>query len=241
MPISENMGGQKMCVISIKTAGQRKWTRVELGEMIAHNPDGSGFMYFDRKAKSVKIEKGFFSVDKAFNYLRRLPDDAPIVFHARIATHGAKCQGLCHPFPLYAVNSDKYLAPDDMVKSRLSCSVGLAHNGVLSLYPESDLSDTATFALFVNRHFSVEQLPYLWEVLQGSSMVNGSRLVTLDSNGEIRKLGQWQEADGFFYSNLFFRKQWWKRTEAGGLYNPYLYDWDEIDTLDYYKGGKWNY
>ena len=230
-----------MCVISIKTAGQRKWTRAELGEMMAHNPDGSGFMYFDRKAKSVKIEKGFFSVDKASNYLRRLPDDAPIVFHARIATHGAKCQGLCHPFPLYAVNSDKYLAPDDMVKSRLSCSVGLAHNGVLSLYPESDLSDTATFALFVNRHFSVEQLPYLWEVLQGSSMVNGSRLVTLDSNGEIRKLGQWQESDGFFYSNLFFRRQWWKRTEAGGLYNPYLYDWDDVDTLDYYKGGKWNY
>ena len=230
-----------MCVISIKTAEQRKWTRAELGEMMAHNPDGSGFMYFDRKAKSVKIEKGFFSVDKAFNYLRRLPDDAPIVFHARIATHGAKCQGLCHPFPLYAVNSDKYLAPDDMVKSRLSCSVGLAHNGVLSLYPESDLSDTATFALFVNRHFSIEQLPYLWEVLQGSNIINGSRLVTLDSNGEIKKLGQWQESDGFFYSNLFFRRQWWKRTEAGGLYNPYLYDWDDVDTLDYYKGGKWNY
>lgn len=229
-----------MCVISIKTAEQRKWTRAELGDMMGHNPDGSGFMYFDRKAKSVKIEKGFFSVEKAFNYLKRLPDDTPIVFHARIATHGAKCQGLCHPFPLYAVNSDKYLAPDDMVKSRLSCSVGLAHNGVLSLYPESELSDTATFALFVNRHFSIEQLPYLWEVLQGSSMVNGSRLVTLDSNGEIRKLGQWQESDGFSYSNLFFKRCWWKRTNAGGFYNPYLYD-DDIDMLDYYKGGKWNY
>lgn len=229
-----------MCVISIKTAEQRKWTREELGEMMGHNPDGSGFMYFDRKAGSVKIEKGFFSVEKAFNYLRRLPDDAPIVFHARIATHGAKCQGLCHPFPLYAVNTEKYLSPDDMVKSRLSCSVGLAHNGVLSLYPESELSDTATFALFVNRHFSVEQLPYLWEVLQGSAMVNGSRLVTLDSNGEIRKLGEWHESEGFFYSNLYFRRQWWKRTTAGGLYNPYLYD-DDLDMLDYYKGGKWNY
>ena len=229
-----------MCVISIKTAEQRKWTRGELADMMNHNPDGSGFMYLDRKSKSVKIEKGFFSVEKAFNYLKKLPDNAPIIFHARIATHGAKCQGLCHPFPLYAVNPDTYLAPDDMVKSRLSCSVGLAHNGVLSLYPESDLSDTATFALFVNRHFSVEQLPYLWEVLQGSNMVNGSRLVTLDSNGEIRKLGQWHEADGFYYSNLYFKRSWWKHTEAGGFYNPYFYD-DDTDLLDYYKGGKWNY
>lgn len=230
-----------MCVISIKTAEQRKWTRGELAEMMNHNPDGSGFMYLDRKSKSVKIEKGFFSAEKAFNYLKKLPDDAPIIFHARIATHGAKCQGLCHPFPLYAVNPDTYLAPADMVKSRLSCSVGLAHNGVLSLYPEASLSDTATFALFVNRHFSVEQLPYLWEVLQGSNMVNGSRLVTLDSNGEIRKLGQWQEADGFFYSNLYFKHSWWKRTETGGLYNPYFYDDDDTDLLDYYNGGKWGY
>lgn len=229
-----------MCVISIKTAEQRKWTREELADMIGHNPDGAGFMYLDRKSESVKIEKGFFSVDKAFNYLHRLPDNAPIVFHARIATHGARCQGLCHPFPLYAVDSDKYLTGGDMVKSRLSCSVGLAHNGVLSLYPESELSDTATFALFVNRHFSVEQLPYLWEVLQGSNMVNGSRLVTLDSNGEIRKLGEWHESDGFFYSNLFFKRQWWKRTPAGGVYNSYLYD-DDLDMLDYYKGGKWSY
>lgn len=228
-----------MCIISIKESNQRKWNMSEIEHMMKVNPDGAGFMYLDKMLKSVKIEKGFFSPSKAFKFLSKLPDDVPIIFHARIATHGATGQALCHPFPLYGLDESVYLIDSDMTKPRNACTIGLAHNGILKIAPENRLSDTATFCKYINNHFDIAQLPYLWELLAGSDVLNDSRLVTLDSNGNIKKLGRWYQSEGFYYSNWGYPKSWksnftsypYDITPAGGkAFYRSLYDdgilWD---------------
>ena len=197
-----------MCIISIKSDSARKWMFEEIADMMEKNPDGAGFMYFDRVANNVKIEKGFFSPTKAFNYLKKLPDNVPIIFHARIATHGKVTQGNCHPFPLYLLNTEEYIEEKDLTKARQSVSVGLAHNGILKINPEGELSDTGTFCKFVNNHFDVAQLPYLFELLEGSNILNGSRLAILDSNGKVYKFGKWFESKGLYYSNWGYPNRW---------------------------------
>ena len=204
-----------MCIISIKLDTARKWTFTEIADMMEKNPDGAGFMYFDKLAKNVKIEKGFFSPNKAFNYLKKLPDDVPIIFHARIATHGKVSQGNCHPFPLYTCDESKYIDESDILKPRQNVSVGLAHNGILKVTPRGNLSDTGTFCEYINHHFDIAQLPYLVDILQGSDILNSSRLAILDSNGKVYKLGTWYEHDGLFYSNYSY---------PGRVYN-YNYPW----------------
>lgn len=235
-----------MCIISVKLDKARKWTFEEVADMMEKNPDGAGFMYFDRVLKNVKIEKGFFSPSKAFNYLKKLPDDVPIIFHARIATHGKVTQGNCHPFPLYLLDTEEYIEDKDLLKARQSVSVGLAHNGILKITPEGGLSDTGTFCKFINNHFDVAQLPYMLEVIEGSTMLNDSRIAILDSAGKVYKLGKWFESKGLFYSNWNYPNRWadvqehnrypmYSRTPAGGkVYNdlwdyPMFYNglWDD--------------
>lgn len=238
-----------MCIISIKLDSARKWTFAEIADMMEKNPDGAGFMYFDKVLKNVKIEKGFFSPTKAFNYLKKLPDDAPIIFHARIATHGKVTQGNCHPFPLYLLNTEEYIQEKDLLKARQSVSVGLAHNGILKINPEGGLSDTGTFCKFINNHFDVSQLPYVMELIEGSEILNGSRLAILDSNGKVYKFGKWYESKGLYYSNWGYPNRWedvqsfnryptYSKTATGGkVRNDYN---DEIWNYPMYYNGLWD-
>lgn len=230
-----------MCIISVKYSNIRKWTLEEVEYMMRHNADGCGVMYREKLSNLVKIEKGFFSPSKAYNFIRRLPDDAEIVFHARIATHGNVSQGNCHPFPLYLEDCDNFLEDKDLQKPRLSCSVGLAHNGVLKIAPQGILSDTGTFCKYINSHFDVAQLPYLLEMLDGSKILNSSRLAILTGEGKIYRIGSWYEDDssGLFYSNFDYpandkkRKAWWLDTPVTYTGRQLYDEWDDIPIYTY--------
>ena len=131
-----------MCVIAIYEKNL-ELNKEELKNCFKKNPDGAGFMYFDRKANKVHISKGYFTFDELWKQLEILPVDVDRIIHFRIATSGAINTSTCHPFPV----CDDY---KQMGRGEIFCDEGLAHNGILYEYTpkkgmKSRHSDTMCF------------------------------------------------------------------------------------------------
>ena len=82
-----------MCVILI--AEEKRITTSTIKAAIDANPDGNGFAWME--SGRVHWRKGI-TVKAAIKLAKTKP--LPYVFHARIATVGATCAELCHPFPI---------------------------------------------------------------------------------------------------------------------------------------------
>lgn len=131
-----------MCVIAIYEKNL-ELNREELSNCFKKNPDGAGFMYFDKKANKVRISKGYFTFDTLWEQLETLPVDVDRIIHFRIATSGAINTSTCHPFPV----CDDY---KQMGRGEIYCNEALAHNGILYEYTpkkgmKSRYSDTMCF------------------------------------------------------------------------------------------------
>ena len=154
---------------------------------------------------AVTISKGYMEIE---SYLQAIREEAftekdPVVYHMRISTQAGRTAEMTHPFPL----SDdlRHLTALDIS----SCSIGVAHNGIISLTsdPKDTISDTARFI----KEYMVKLIrkpedihdPALQRILYE---LTHSRLALMDGSGSIALIGQWIEDDGMSFSNSGFRE-----------------------------------
>lgn len=182
-----------MCIIIACDAG-RRIDETTLKTCWAHNPDGGGVMWSD--GKRVNISKGYLDYSDFAREVMAVPRDVPMVMHMRIGTSGGLGADVTHPFPV-CQDLDTLHALD------VTCTYGIAHNGVLP-YPTDDskhISDTIAYIQQI-----VYPLACTKDVLKSGGLCKsasarrvlkdtsaGSRLAILDYRGAIRMVGAgWQ-------------------------------------------------
>ena len=130
-----------MCIIAVSKIGVRQPSLKQLRNMYTNNPHGAGYMY--ARNGIVHIHKGFMTWE---DFERNIKAEAfteadPVVYHFRISTQAGVKPTMTHPFPL----------TDDLSLCEaldVTCPVGLAHNGIISMTSfakEVKYSDTAYF------------------------------------------------------------------------------------------------
>lgn len=196
-----------MCIIAAKPAGIPMPSQEQIEVMWHNNPDGGGIMYL--KDGSVCIDKGYMCLA---DYMRRLGElreqidltASPVVLHFRIASAGGVCAPNCHPFPL--TSSEKIIR-------QLHCktTVGIAHNGNIHGYGNSQLSDTMQYIMLQLAPMS-KVAPQFWKNRYCLEMIinamRGSWLVLLAADGSLTTLGDFFiERDGILYSNKTFQNK----------------------------------
>jgi hypothetical protein len=217
-----------MCVILVKERGIDLPGEDVLKECFETNSDGGGFAWV--RGGGVHIAKGFMEWDEFLKQWKRreFTKDDLVIAHFRIGTSGKKGPEMCHPFPV--------THNEEMLKNpNVTCDLALAHNGVFGR-GKGDLSDTALFVKDVvepvRNHIFEDRFYPLVE-----RAVDGSRVVFIDKNENVLRLGDWEEEEGIFFSN----KRWKpiekvaynNKTYYGGVYGDDGYEnWWE------HNGGK---
>jgi hypothetical protein len=182
-----------MCIIAIKSAGAKiNWRRLE--NCFDNNPDGAGFAYH-AKSGAVAISKGYMD----FKTFKRAVKDIgltrkhEILFHFRIATHGAVNESNCHPFPLSA---DK----DSLTALDITSTVVIAHNGIIGDLPASKtMSDTMIFIRDYLAPLGAAVTDAATHKLIGKAAA-GSKFAIMTTAG-ISTIGTFTESSGWMYSN----------------------------------------
>jgi hypothetical protein len=214
-----------MCVIIYKPKGIEMPSQQDLIKCFNTNPDGAGYMLpYNNK---VIIRKGFMTFDafkKDINEIVKKyninPTKTPIVLHFRITTQGGVKKELCHPYPICR----DY---DEMRALASECDIALAHNGIISLTSESayyggywdnntkkwvqgakrelNYNDTMTFikdyaSLIIDNDLYFARNDNKCELLE--RLIGSSKLAIMTNRGFVKLIGQFNERDGVFYSNL---------------------------------------
>jgi len=229
-----------MCVIVIKKAGVLMPNEENIRDMWERNSDGAGFMY--AVGGEVIIEKGFMTLRDFNNALagaeKRLHSkgyiikEVPFILHFRITTHGGTNAENTHPFPIS--KNIKTLQALDVITD-----LGMAHNGIIRNTPRSiKISDTMEFIISMVtplRGLNSEFLNHkeIRELLKDS--VNGSRLVFLTKDGDITKIGSWDNGtiegtEELIYSNLH-HEPYTHTNYTGTSYG----NWSQYDDDEWYK------
>jgi predicted glutamine amidotransferase len=236
-----------MCVIAISRAGAAQPSTETLKAMYQNNPDGAGYMVA-RKGK-VEIHKGFMTLN---DWIRNIENERftindPVVYHCRISTQAGVNPWMTHPFPLTR----------DIAKTKLldlTCSCGVAHNGIIRMtsdHTNKEYSDTALFisdymAKIVKSRRDMTD-PGMLKILK---ILTDSKLAIMDGqSGEIATVGDFVEDGGVLYSNTSYKPRTWdygkfSYTKAG-LYGKAYSDWyaDAYDDADFdardYKLKSW--
>lgn len=224
-----------MCVIIVKEKNQEKPKKEFLKKAWEHNPDGAGVMYV--KHNTVIIKKGLMTFDEFWSVAKNLPEDTSIVYHFRIATHGARDKKGTHPFPI----TDKdVILQKDFIKT----NVGVAHNGIIRLtsnYPKNknvhNLSDTQ---LFIRDYiYKLNKLDKYWfEKSEFRDLIEcalGSKMVLLTSKNKIYYFNDFVNVDGYKCSNNYFNFKPYSYYNYN--YNPTNYtEVPKNDNIDFFNG-----
>lgn len=171
-----------MCCLVFKPKGKSLPKENIIRSICEANPDGFGF------ATPTKIFRTL-DYNTFVKALKRVSTDEPCIFHARWATHGSVKVSNCHPFK-----------KDGVV---------FAHNGVLSIEPVGDKTDSETAFLY---YLLPTIKKYGLNSPQTSNVVNhiiGYSKFAIMKDGKVRLFGNFTQLhDGCFYSNLrfFYRK-----------------------------------
>ena len=202
-----------MCIIAIKPAGSKRPTNEQFKEMCTSNPDGFGYMTWS-KDKGLQVYKTM-SEKEYMKRVKKIPDEQPVVYHMRIATHGSVQAKNCHPF----MSDDKYW--------------GFAHNGILNIPNENDMTDSETFF----RRLAIPLLKRGFKPNDNgdfdamvNNIIGGSKFVFMDKHGKIYTYGQFIHDGELYFSNTSY--QTWD-------YRAYLpLGWDICATKKGKKGRK---
>ena len=237
-----------MCIICYKPAGQIV-PEETIRAMLTRNPDGAGYVYYDKKAKRLILSKGYLVVEPAVKAIMAIPKNAPAIIHCRIKTHGKHAIGQTHPFPLVA--DKKLLEAEDLKISNGGYAV--AHNGIFTgVSLGEDFSDTEAFIYKILAPFA--------NAIKGSGirltddslkdtidmLVGTSRIAIMDSlNGDVGLYGNgWVWDEGLAFSNTTYKpapvySNSWKSSYT--KHNVRLCKLDGIvDIMDYdYKAKKY--
>lgn len=191
-----------MCVIIVKKAGQEVPSESFLKKAWHSNPDGAGFAYSD--GENVHVVKGLMNLCdffEAVEAVRKAVEDLKslnMVFHFRIATHGAVEPLNTHPFKIcdFEEKATK--------KLKFSTKRGVFfHNGILSNFGSKSKSDSFDFCDTILRgvqdfsNFEVHQM------LENIASYNISRFAIL-TPGDVYTFGNFVEVNGYFCSNNYF-------------------------------------
>ncbi len=157
-----------MCIIAIKPVGVKRPTKDQLEAMCTANPDGFGYMTWSKK-KGLQVRKTM-NEEQFLKWVQKIPDTQPVVYHARIATHGSVNVRNCHPF----LSDDKQWA--------------FAHNGILRIQNERDMTDSETFF----RRIAMPMLRAGYHPndkgdfdAMVNTIIDGSKFAFMDGNGNI--------------------------------------------------------
>lgn len=171
-----------MCIIIAKASGANLPPRQILETCAMRNPHGCGFATADKVFHTLNFELFYKRLQK------ETADGKAAIIHFRYATHGSIKTANCHPF------RDK------------DSGVSFAHNGILSIVPYKDMTDseTAFRGLYVPKiqRFGLDSDQLRYEVF---STIGSSRFAFISPEGEIRLFGCFYEFDGCHYSNMNFR------------------------------------
>lgn len=169
-----------MCIIIVKPEGVQMPPLGIIERCALKNPDGFGVAVPGQVFRTLSFRR----LEK---FLSGISDDVPAVLHFRYATTGSVKVANCHPFR------------DD------SLGVSFAHNGVLPIWTENDMTDSET--LF-RRTLAPAIAAYgFWSdgfedaVL---SNIGVSRFAFLSDDGQTRTFGQFFSHAGCLYSNRGF-------------------------------------
>lgn len=188
-----------MCVIAISPKGARQPTKAEFLSMWNKNPHGGGYM--SARYGQVEIHKGFMCFSDFYRSVcnEHFTKNDSVVYHFRISTQGGINAEMTHPFPLCS-DFDILSALD------VSCSVGIAHNGIIRMTSDfnNKYSDTALFiAEYMTRLVrSVDDL-HDEKIMDMLSLLTGSKLAIMDKNGEVYTIGDFHNENGILLSNKY--------------------------------------
>lgn len=203
-----------MCIVVAKPAGVGIPSDAILSQCFSGNPHGAGIMY--SKGGRVHWVKGLMTYPDFKRELYTITSQinskiTPMVFHFRIATHGAVDEKNCHPFPI----SPNY---DTMRALRGSCKLALAHNGIVRItssmsdIQEHGVSDTMAFIRHivhpvVASHGGMLKFLDTFEIPQMVNAASGSKIAFLDGDGRLSVHGAFTEDGGVFYSNRSYKPE----------------------------------
>jgi hypothetical protein len=220
-----------MCLIVAKPKGTKNaLTKEKFVRAATNNPHGIGIVYKDENGLQVK--KFIDTKDKLDEIYKIIENADAYLIHFRYATHGNKDLNNVHPF-------------------KVTDNLYVAHNGVLSKYPElnKEWSDTRNFVEgvikpYVEKHGeeSIKSPDFIkWledEIGSGNKMafVDGDMNFTIANE----KAGSWMDENWF--SNTYSIEdpaEKWKKYYSNSSYN-----WDDYNyggnTYDYgYSGNGW--
>lgn len=199
-----------MCVIAIKPAGVKRPPKDQLEAMCTANPDGFGYMTWSKK-QGLQVRKTM-DAEQFVKWVQKIPDRQPVVYHARIATHGSVNVRNSHPF----LSDDKQWA--------------FAHNGILRIQNERDMTDSETFF----RRIAMPMLQAGYHPndkgdfdAMVATIIDSSKFVFMDSDGNIYHYGVFIEDNGLLFSNASYRpyKERWTWRD----YPQFHHGWDDAE------------
>ena len=207
-----------MCIICASPKGAAQPTTQQVKTMFARNPHGAGYMV--ARDGHVEIHKGFMILDDLLRQLdheKFTPDDV-VVYHFRISTQAGGLPSMTHPFPLTS-------NIENCEKLDLSCSCGVAHNGIIRMTSNgsSRFSDTA---IFISRYMS-HIIRHQKDLRDGALLdvleeLTRSKLAILDKSGYLATVGDFiREGNGLLFSNSTYREF----TFADGKIGRYKSQW----------------
>lgn len=191
-----------MCIIASKPAGNEMPNETYISNMFSNNKDGAGLMYAVNGR--VHIAKGFMDLASFLDKLDELDckyglKNLPLVMHFRITTHGGTKPENCHPFPI----SDS----EGMLK-KLNChtDIGIAHNGIIDITPRKGISDTMEYVMSQLAPLK-KAVPLFYQNKWLVKMIYNaisSKMVIMNSKGQLTYIGEFKEEDGVMYSNTSY-------------------------------------
>lgn len=213
-----------MCIIAIKPEGKELFLESTIRTMFNKNPDGAGFMFFNKKTNKVEAHKGFFKCEDIINALKNIEGlkDTNAVLHFRIGTSGLMDDLNCHPYPVYEENRDEF-----------ETDLAMVHNGILREYTpsfESKINDTQTFIQTVLRKLSPDFINDPEKLFLINQLIGTNKLAFLDKNNHITMLGDFIEDSGYYYSNGGYKEPEWKT-----FYQSSLWSSSYLDSLSSFK------
>lgn len=218
-----------MCIIAIKSRGIDLPSEEVLQNMWKANKDGAGFMY--PKNGAVHIKKGFMKYEDFREELNKLEaecglKDLPLIMHFRITTHGGTKPENTHPFPV--TDSVGMLK-----KLNSTAKIGMAHNGIINIYPREGISDTMEYDISQLAPLS-RAMPTFYKdaniMKMISNAIGSSKMAFMDGQGKIYTIGSFVEEGGMRYSNRSFETPKYTR------HFPYAYSSDDWESWkEYYE------
>ena len=190
-----------MCIICVSKKGIRQPNTKELKNMFDSNPDGAGFMYL--KKDGVHISKGYMYFQELQNQLLKMnfTNDDVVIYHFRKSTQAGVHPEFTHPYP-YTTKMDNCKALD------LICSLGIAHNGIISFTSDGSKNYNDTMLFITNYFVKIvkNRSDLLDEKIQDIILqLTKSKFAFLDKYGDVVTIGDFNKNDdGLLFSNYSY-------------------------------------